>query len=140
MTIRWHTPAQGEVDHELLWGPLLALCGTLGVLWLLAGQPRSELLACTLKHWTGMPCPTCGMTRAFDALLARDVLSALRLHPLAPVLALTAVAYVPYALVTTAFGLPRLRLTPSDDEARAVRRIVALVVVAVWAFLIVDGR
>lgn len=140
MTIRWHAPAKGEVDHELLWGPLLALCGTLGVLWLLAGQPRGELLACTLKHWTGVPCPTCGMTRAFGALLAHDVLGALRLHPLAPLLALGAVAYVPYALVTTALGLPRLRLTPSPDEARALRRAVGFVVVAVWAFLIADGR
>jgi hypothetical protein len=56
-------------------------------------------------------------------------------------LAVAALAmYVPYALVVSMARLPRLRITPSPLEARAIRRGVGVVLAATWVFLVVDGR
>lgn len=37
---------------------------------------------CVMKDVIGMPCPTCGMTRAFYSLLSLDFKSAFSYHPL----------------------------------------------------------
>jgi hypothetical protein len=56
----------------------------------------------------GVPCPGCGLTRATLALLHGDVAGALRLHPLAPVLApLFAAAMAKVVLDQARFGAGR---------------------------------
>jgi Protein of unknown function (DUF2752) len=50
-----------------------------------AGDPR--LVFCPSRRLLGLPCPGCGMTRAFAALLRGDLAGALILQPWAPVLA-----------------------------------------------------
>lgn len=37
---------------------------------------------CPLYYVCGIPCPTCGMTRAYAALLHGDLLGAFKMHPL----------------------------------------------------------
>ncbi len=37
---------------------------------------------CLVKNLTGMPCPTCGMTRAFKSVIRFDFESAFEWHPL----------------------------------------------------------
>lgn len=39
-------------------------------------------IPCPLYHIFGIPCPTCGMTRAYDALLHGDIIGAFTMHPL----------------------------------------------------------
>ena len=41
---------------------------------------------CLLRHVTGMPCPTCGVTRSFRAVGQGALAEALAFHPLGPVL------------------------------------------------------
>lgn len=41
---------------------------------------------CLLRRTTGLPCPTCGMTRSFCAMGRGDLGDAFRQHPLGPVL------------------------------------------------------
>ena len=43
------------------------------------------VLFCMLRHFTGIPCPLCGTTRACVSLLHGDVVSALKFNPLAVV-------------------------------------------------------
>lgn len=40
---------------------------------------------CMLRRVTGMPCPTCGVTRSFRALGQGALVAAVRFHPLGPV-------------------------------------------------------
>jgi len=39
---------------------------------------------CPLKFWTGIPCPLCGMSRAFAGISHGEFLEAVRYHPLSP--------------------------------------------------------
>ncbi|MBI5836464.1 MAG: DUF2752 domain-containing protein [Candidatus Eisenbacteria bacterium] len=52
-----------------------------------AGLPLLRWIpACPLHQWTGMDCPTCGMTRSFVALAHGQLDRSLHFHPLGPVL------------------------------------------------------
>ena len=53
-----------------------------------AGSLAAVLPLCPLANLTGWPCPSCGLTRATLALLQGDVVDALALHPLAPLVLL----------------------------------------------------
>jgi len=48
--------------------------------------------ACLFRRVAGVPCPGCGLSRAFLALLQGDWSSVRRLHPLAPLLVLECAA------------------------------------------------
>jgi hypothetical protein len=68
---------------------------------------------CPFANLTGHPCPGCGLTRAALALARLDVATAVRLHPLAPLLvplvaALALDAARRYVLGTATGGLPAL--------------------------------
>jgi Protein of unknown function (DUF2752) len=41
---------------------------------------------CPTKHWTGVPCPTWGMTRSFTAMAQGNLTAALQFHGLGPIL------------------------------------------------------
>lgn len=49
------------------------------------GMPHIPFLACPLRSLTGIPCPTCGMTRAFVAIAQGDVAQALNYHAFSPI-------------------------------------------------------
>jgi hypothetical protein len=40
-----------------------------------------HIFECPLYYLIGIPCPTCGMTRAFDALLSLDIMQAFYYNP-----------------------------------------------------------
>lgn len=49
---------------------------------LLAGYIAGNRYGCVIKNVFGISCPSCGLTRAYNALLCGDVLLAYRLHPM----------------------------------------------------------
>ncbi len=70
---------QGRRQIALLWGAVslaLVLLSPLGS-WLAGGLPN-----CPFKSWTGLPCPTCGTTRAALTLAEFRPLDALLNYPL----------------------------------------------------------
>jgi uncharacterized protein DUF2752 len=74
-----------------------AAAGLIGILglavlhaWTPAGDAASSI--CLLRRVFHLPCPGCGMTRAFASLAKGDWSTAVALHPLAPVLACEMIA------------------------------------------------
>ena len=68
------------------WG-ILGLCAAplAGSYWYSQGY-RLPFLGCPIRHLTGIPCPTCGMTRSFMAIARGDWNQAFAHHLFGPVL------------------------------------------------------
>lgn len=67
--------------------------GAVGAAWVAAAAGgHVGFSPCIVKHLTGVPCPSCGATRAALALLQGDVSAAIALNPLGPLLVVVAVA------------------------------------------------
>jgi hypothetical protein len=90
-------------------------CGWLGVFGIAAwlnpykddGRPlRDEthrqlgLPECNFKRWTGVPCPSCGMTTSFALLVHGDLANSLRANFAGTLLALIGMLYIPWALLS----------------------------------------
>lgn len=64
---------------------------------------RLPFLICPVRHWTGIPCPSCGMTRSFMAIARGDWSQAVAQHlfgPLLFIVLLIAVAHLILELLT----------------------------------------
>ena len=123
--------------------PLGAIFGGIGVLaagavWLLR-LDRIPLTLCVFKGLTGLPCPTCGSTRALGRLFALDFAGALALNPFTTLAAVVVGGWAVGDLVL----LPRGRALDLDVPKRLgfALRVGALVLfLANWVYLIAAGR
>ena len=123
--------------------PLGAILGGIGLLgglavWLLR-LDRLPFAVCLFKSLSGLPCPTCGSTRAVARLFAHDPAGALAMNPLT---SLGALAVAAWALVDLAL-LPRGRALSVELEPRLAARLRVAAVVAFllnWIYLLATGR
>lgn len=100
---------------------------------------RLPFTVCYLKALTGIPCPTCGSTRAVGCLAHGDLPGAFAMNPLATAALL---ALVPWALADLAL-LTRgraLGLSASPRAGKVLRVAVVATVLANWAYLVAAGR
>ncbi len=95
-------------------------------------------LQCPLKAATGIPCATCGMTRAFVFLAHGEVARALAASPLGAVGAAGAWAFAAAAALRLALGLPWPRVGPRAARVAAAAGAAALL--ANWAWVVVAHR
>jgi hypothetical protein len=100
---------------------------------------RIPLTLCVFKGLTGLPCPTCGSTRALGRLFALDVAGAWAMNPFTTV---AAVGMAAWALADLAL-LPRgqaidVEVTPRLGFALRVGALVLFL--ANWAYLLASGR
>ena len=117
----------------------LALGATAGLAVAVLHLDRLPILFCLFRAATGLPCLTCGATRALGDLVAGDVSGALAMNPLAT---LAALALVPWGIGDLAL-MPRgraLALEVPPPAARALRVLAVVAVLANWAYLIAAGR
>ena len=125
------------MDPELLWGVL----GALALAAIHFGpSPEGLGLPCPFKLLSGIPCPSCGMTRCWCALGRREWALAFRMHPALAVGYFLLWGYVPYALGSVAGLWPRLGIRVSPGEARGIRLLALAAFGVLWGFLIRDGR
>lgn len=47
---------------------------------------RVPFLGCPIRHLTGIPCPTCGLTRSFMAIASGDLSLAIKQHLFGPII------------------------------------------------------
>lgn len=99
-------------------------------------RPPGAPPLCNLRRFTGLPCFTCGTTRAFLALGRGDVPAALRFNPLICVALALLMAWL---VMRIGFGR-RIVLRLSTAQRRAMWIIIALLVAANWIYLIVVDR
>lgn len=121
-------------------GAVLALAGALGASGvLLLGSYRLSFIVCYFKAFTGLPCLTCGGTRAAARLLQLDPAGALAMNPLVTLAAflLAAWATVDLVLMTRRRAL-RVDLSPAALRVLCVA--VVLAAIANWAYLVAVGR
>jgi hypothetical protein len=88
-----------ESRHSFYWPRLLALALLLGVLLvpLLAYDwvtSPGSLVLCPLRAVTGIPCPSCGLTRALAHLGHGQLTEAVKFHPFSPLIFLMVMALV----------------------------------------------
>ena len=86
-----------------------------GYLWLKGGQPHLPGWACPLRSLTGIPCPTCFLTRATELALRADLQGSLQLHAFGPLLAFGLMGWSLLALRQRRLW-PRLRLGPVTNR------------------------
>ena len=117
-----------------LWLVAAASAVALRPLWLALAP---HLRPCVFRALTGIPCPTCGTTRAATAFLNGDLLSAFAANPLATAAGLLFVVGAPVAVVWTLAGwkVPQLP-SPLPSWSRVA---VVAILAANWAYLIVMG-
>ncbi len=123
--------------------PLGMILGVLGAGALLLARlfdpARLGFTVCVLKATTGVPCPTCGGTRALHHLAHFDFATALAMNPL---VTLAALGLVPWALAD--LWLMRTgRALDLQADTRGARLIAACAGVALlvnWLYLLRAGR
>jgi hypothetical protein len=103
--------------------------GLTGALWLKGLHPGLPGWSCPLRALTGVPCPTCYLTRATAASLTGNLDGALQLHAFGPVVAV--------ALLTwSAFSIRQRRLLPRGLPAWPLGSF-AVSLLAFWLMRIV---
>jgi len=128
--LRRKEPAQ--VEFALIYG-------VLAVLLLAAARvlPVIDLAPdCVFHSLTGLPCPTCGSTRAVAFLSRGHFLSAFRMNPATTVVFIALLTAFLCRIAARVFDLPGLRINLSHQEKTLVRAVAVLAVLLNWAYLI----
>lgn len=129
-------PPRNELFVGLIAIPATFIFGGLAALFAqLAGR------GCGTKSLLGLPCPTCGTTRALTALLQGDLAQAVALQPLMVTAGGLAFLYMFYAVAVVIFKMPPFLKWPRSRMVRGLLvSMLALLVTANWVFLMVNGR
>lgn len=106
-----------------------------------AGQPRRlethtqlGLPPCTFRTWTGLPCPSCGMTTSFALLLHGDVGNSLKANAVGTLVATVGLLLIPWCLACAVKG--RQYLVRNLDRV-LLRAVVLFLVLLLGRWLIV---
>lgn len=138
MQLHWRKPAPREVDHELLWLMVSLGTGLALAVWFAARLPTPH---CVFHSLTGLPCLTCGATRAALQFLHGHFGAAFRFNPLAFLAFCSLIVFDLYALGVLIMRAPRLRLGDfTPNEKRFVRLAVVVFLAGNWLYLLTAGR
>ena len=84
-------------------------------LWLKGGHPLLPGWTCPLRAITGIPCPTCYVTRATELALRGDLAGSLEQHAFGPLVAAGLICWSLSAIRQRRLG-PRLKLGPATNR------------------------
>ncbi len=134
MQVNRHSLAPSEIDHELLW--LLVSLGTLtlAAFWFAARLPTPH---CAFHSLTGLPCPTCGATRAAYQFLHGHFAASFFFNPLAFLAYWTVIAFDLYAVMVLMARAPRFRLKNfSGAQKLFLRSLTVALLLGNWFYLL----
>src|SRR3954452_14810468 len=107
MRLQWRRLRNGEADYELIFLLVTSAAAIGALLWLRLALPWPE---CNFRALFGIPCLTCGSTRALLALAHRDFALAWHFNPLATITMCVIALYDVYALAVLLTRAMRLRI------------------------------
>jgi hypothetical protein len=84
---------------------LALMLACVGAAWLNPDRPLPVDL-CLFKRLTGLPCPTCGLTRAFCHAVRGNWISSVRYHPAGIMLAAAVIGWALWLGLEAANGVP----------------------------------
>ena len=129
MTTRSAT--QSERQLAFLWLAAAASALALRPLWLVIAP---FLRPCVFRSLSGIPCPTCGTTRAAAAFLHGDIAAAFTANPLATAMGLLFVVGAPLAVL---WAVARLPVPVLPSRLPLWTRIGAITLIAAnWIYVI----
>ena len=126
--------APREIDHELIW-LLVSLGAFLGLAaWFAARLPTPQ---CAFHALTGLPCVTCGATRAAIQFFHGHFAASFLFNPLAFLALCSLLAFDLYALAVLTARAPRLRVGNfSRAEKRWARNAALILLAGNWLYLL----
>src|SRR3990172_7447053 len=122
-----------QIEFGIIYGGIALVM--LGVGWLQPILPFAP--DCVFKELTGIPCLTCGSTRAVVHLSHGDILSAFVMNPMTTLCLMSAVLYFIYSLMSAAFELPRIGFFLTKRESTIMRAGVVMLLFIQWTYLII---
>lgn len=93
---------------------------------------------CGLRNATGLPCPTCGMTRAFVRLTHGDWGGAWHVNPLGSVLCVAAAVFVAWVALRLTVLKRGFVFVASPREKRIAAVALAVLLGVNWVYLLVS--
>ena len=123
-----------QIDHETLW--LLVSLGSFGLaaLWFDLRLPTPQ---CVFHALTGLPCPTCGATRATWQFLHGHFAASFFYNPLVSLSLCFVLAFDLYALAALTGAAPRIAFTNFSATQKLLLRSLAIGLLLVnWLYLL----
>lgn len=138
MQLHWRKPAPHELDHELLWLTASLGAGLALAAWFAAQLPTPR---CVFHSITGLPCVTCGATRAAIQFFHGHFEASFLFNPLAFLAFCGLLVFDLYALAVLTARAPRLRIGNfAPAEKLLVRSVVIALCAGNWLYLLTLGR
>lgn len=135
MQLHWRKPAPQEIDHELVWLTVSLGTGCGLAAWRAAQLPMPQ---CVFHSLTGLPCVTCGATRAAIQFLHGHFSASVLFNPLAFLFFCGLIIFDLYALTVLIAGARRLRFANlSRSEKNLARCAVVLLLASNWLYLLI---
>jgi uncharacterized protein DUF2752 len=123
---------RGRIEFGIIYGSIALL-----VLLAVRFSPIASLApSCAFKGVLGVPCPTCGSTRAVVQLSHGDLFSALAMNPVITLVVVFAVIFFFYSLTALIFHFRRIGFVFTEREKNTVRIAVVLLLLVQWGWLI----
>jgi len=126
-----------DIDYERLW---LILAGLALIAFPVLSKNQGLRMLCPFRAMTGIPCPTCGMTRLLFALIHLNLREAFLYNPFMTVCYFFIAAFLLYALTAVLLGTRRIRTDPHDRTLGVPARIsFFLLLFSNWVYLMFRG-
>ena len=124
-TTRWPVVGAWPLALGIVWAVLVGV-------FVLLKPAGSDATLCVFRNVTGLPCPTCGSSRAALAVVRGRPLEAIVLNPFVTVAGALAIAWL---TVRVGFGR-RIEIDLAPRQFRLVWVVIAALLGANWVYLI----